>query len=141
VKNRYGPTHEIGVFEMTSAGLQDVANPSHFFLSERQANVFGSVITPCIEGTRPILVEIQALVTRSYLTNPRRTSTGFDSNRLAMLLAVCEKYLNLRLYDQDVFVNVAGGFRITETGRPGSGHGHSVELQGHTPFVGQGRIW
>jgi DNA repair protein RadA/Sms len=115
VKNRYGPTHEIGVFEMTSAGLQDVANPSHFFLSERQANVFGSVITPCIEGTRPILVEIQALVTRSYLTNPRRTSTGFDSNRLAMLLAVCEKYLNLRLYDQDVFVNVAGGFRITET--------------------------
>lgn len=115
VKNRYGPTHEIGVFEMTSAGLQDVDNPSHFFLNERQQHVFGSVITPCLEGTRPILVEIQALVTRSYLVNPRRTSTGFDSNRLAMLLAVCEKYLNLRLYDQDVFINVAGGFRITET--------------------------
>ncbi|MEZ0328908.1 MAG: DNA repair protein RadA [Dissulfuribacterales bacterium] len=115
VKNRYGPTHEIGVFEMTSGGLQDVDNPSHFFLSERQQHVFGSVITPCLEGTRPILVEIQALVTRSYLVNPRRTSTGFDSNRLAMLLAVCEKYLNLRLYDQDVFINVAGGFRITET--------------------------
>lgn len=115
VKNRYGPTHEIGVFEMTHKGLQDVVNPSHFFLSERQSHVFGSVITPCLEGTRPILVEIQALVTRSYLVNPRRTSTGFDSNRLAMLLAVCEKYLNLRLYDQDIFVNVAGGFRITET--------------------------
>ncbi len=115
VKNRYGPTHEIGVFKMTSRGLQDVDNPSHFFLSERKPHVFGSVITPCLEGTRPILVEIQALVTRSYLVNPRRTSTGFDSNRLAMLLAVCEKYLNLRLYDQDVFINVAGGFRITET--------------------------
>lgn len=115
VKNRYGPTHEIGVFEMTSKGLQDVDNPSHFFLNERKPHVFGSVITPCLEGTRPILVEIQALVTRSYLVNPRRTSTGFDTNRLAMLLAVCEKYLNLRLYDQDVFINVAGGFRITET--------------------------
>lgn len=115
VKNRYGPTHEIGVFEMTAAGLQDVDNPSHFFLNERKPHVFGSVITPCLEGTRPILVEIQALVTRSYLVNPRRTSTGFDSNRLAMLLAVCEKYLNLRLYDQDVFINVAGGLRITET--------------------------
>jgi DNA repair protein RadA/Sms len=114
VKNRYGSTHEIGVFEMASAGLREVSNPSEVFITTRQEAVAGSVVTVCLEGTRPMLVEIQALVSRSYLTNPRRTSTGFDANRLAMLIAVGERHLGAVLYDKDIFINVAGGLKITE---------------------------
>lgn len=114
VKNRYGPTYEIGVFEMAGNGLREVDNPSEVFLTDRPEAVPGSVVTVCLEGTRPILVEIQALVSRSYLANPRRTSTGFDANRLAMLIAVAERQLGVVLYDKDIFINVAGGLRITE---------------------------
>ncbi|MGC8735301.1 MAG: DNA repair protein RadA [Dissulfurimicrobium sp.] len=114
VKNRYGPTHEIGVFEMTGEGLREIVNPSEIFLTSRSEAVAGSVVTVCLEGTRPMLVEIQALVSRSYLANPRRTSTGFDANRLAMLVAVGERHLGTVLYDKDIFINVAGGLRIIE---------------------------
>ncbi len=115
IKNRFGPTHEIGLFEMAGDGLKDVANPSEFFLHDRQRPVPGSVIFPSLEGSRPILVEIQALVTRSFLANPRRTSTGFDPNRLAMLLAVIEKHLGIFFYENDVFINVSGGLKLSET--------------------------
>ena len=114
VKNRYGPTHEIGVFEMTEAGLKQVPNPSEVFLGQRPKAVPGSVVIPCMEGTRPILVEIQALVSPSHLSMPRRTSTGIDSNRLALLIAVAERHLGVALYDRDIFINVAGGLKISE---------------------------
>ncbi len=115
VKNRYGPTHEIGVFEMRETGLEEVPNPSRLFLGQQASAVPGSVIVPCMEGTRPILVEIQALVSPSYLAMPRRTVTGFDTNRLALLIAVAEKHLGVVLYDKDIFINVAGGIKISET--------------------------
>ena len=114
VKNRYGPTHEIGVFEMTDAGLKEVPNPSEVFLGQRPHAVPGSVVVPCMEGTRPILVEIQALVSPSHLAIPRRTSTGIDSNRLALLIAVAERHLGMALYDRDIFINVVGGLKISE---------------------------
>ncbi len=114
VKNRYGPTYEIGVFEMTEAGLEQVPNPSEVFLGQRPKAVPGSVVVPCMEGTRPILVEIQALVSPSHLAMPRRTSTGIDSNRLALLIAVAERHLGVALYDRDIFINVAGGLKISE---------------------------
>lgn len=114
IKNRYGPTHEIGVFEMTEAGLKQVPNPSEVFLGQRPKAVPGSVVVPCMEGTRPILVEIQALVSPSHLAMPRRTSTGIDSNRLALLIAVAERHLGVALYDRDIFINVAGGLKISE---------------------------
>jgi len=114
IKNRYGPTHEIGVFEMTEAGLEQVPNPSEVFLGQRPKAVPGSVVVPCMEGTRPILVEIQALVSPSHLSMPRRTSTGIDSNRLALLIAVAERHLGMALYDRDIFINVAGGLKISE---------------------------
>lgn len=114
VKNRYGPTHEIGVFEMTEAGLREVANPSEALLGQRGMAVSGAVVVPCVEGSRPILVEIQALVTPTHLTMPRRTCTGVDSNRLALLVAVAEKHLGVAFYDRDIFVNVVGGLRVTE---------------------------
>jgi DNA repair protein RadA/Sms len=114
IKNRYGPTHEIGVFEMTEAGLKQVPNPSEVFLGQRPKAVAGSVVVPCMEGTRPILVEIQALVSPSHLSMPRRTSTGIDSNRLALLIAVAERHLGVALYDRDIFINVAGGLKVSE---------------------------
>lgn len=114
VKNRFGSTNEIGVFEMNEAGLQEIKNPSAMFLSERMDSVTGSCAVSSLEGTRPILVEIQALVSRSYLSNPRRTTLGVDPNRTALLLAVMEKKWDLPLGDQDVYVNVAGGMRLTE---------------------------
>ncbi|MBW1932396.1 MAG: DNA repair protein RadA [Deltaproteobacteria bacterium] len=114
VKNRYGPTHEIGVFEMTEAGLKQVPNPSEVFLGQRPKAVPGSVIVPCMEGTRPILVEIQALVSPSHLAMPRRTSTGIDSSRLALLIAVAERHLGVALFDRDIFINVVGGLKISE---------------------------
>lgn len=114
VKNRFGPTHEIGVFEMTDSGLSEVRNPSDIFMEHREKDIPGSAIVPCMEGSRPILVEIQALVNQSYLAMPRRTTAGVDSNRLALLTAVAEKHLGITLYDRDIFINVAGGFRLSE---------------------------
>ncbi len=114
VKNRFGPTHEVGVFEMTSTGLKEIENPSKLFMSQSSSGMPGSVIVPCVEGTRPILVEVQALVTPSYLGTPRRTTTGFDSSRLALLIAVCERYLTGSFYNKDIFLNIAGGMKLSE---------------------------
>jgi len=114
VKNRFGSTNEIGVFEMGDAGLAPVANPSALFLAERPLDVAGSAVVATIEGTRPILIEIQALVSASVLGTPRRTTLGFDPNRVAVLTAVLEKKLGLHLSGHDIFVNVAGGVRVDE---------------------------
>ena len=116
VKNRFGSTDEIGVFEMGQSGLSEVANPSELFISERPENSSGSAVVPSIEGTRPILVEIQALVTPTSLSMPRRAAIGLDSNRASILIAVIEKKLGIPLYNQDVFLNVAGGVRLNEPG-------------------------
>ncbi|MBW2285375.1 MAG: DNA repair protein RadA [Deltaproteobacteria bacterium] len=114
VKNRYGPTNEIGVFEMKDAGLVEVENPSRLFLEERPHQVSGSVVIPCLEGTRPLLVEIQALVGPSPLGTPRRTAIGVDHHRISLLVAVLGKRVGMVLGDQDIFVNVAGGLKIDE---------------------------
>lgn len=114
VKNRFGSTNEIGVFEMKSGGLAEVANPSELFLSERPLDAAGSVVTASMEGSRTLLVEIQALVTPSVYGTPRRTTIGLDANRLALLVAVLEKKAGLHLGGQDIFLNVAGGARLTE---------------------------
>jgi len=113
-KNRFGSTNEIGIFEMHDDGLHEVKNPSEIFLSERDKQTTGSVVTASIEGTRPILLEVQALVTPSSFGNPQRVATGFDYRRLSILLAVLEKRANLRLSSQNVFLNIAGGIRIDE---------------------------
>ncbi len=114
VKNRFGSTNEIGVFEMKDVGLCEVSNPSSVFLPERPNLVPGSVVTASIEGSRPILLEIQALVTRSGFGTPRRTVLGVDYNRVSLLVAVMEKKLGMQLTSDDIFVNVAGGVRIDE---------------------------
>jgi DNA repair protein RadA/Sms len=114
VKNRYGSTNEIGVFEMKGSGLVQVSNPSGIFLAERPEDVPGSAIISCMEGTRPLLVEIQALVSPSPLGMPRRTARGIDQNRISLLVAVLGKRLGMELGDQDIFVNVAGGLKIDE---------------------------
>ncbi len=114
IKNRFGSTNEIGVFEMTAGGLKEVKNPSAFFLSEKRELTPGSIVGTTIEGSRPLLVEIQALVSKSYLAMPRRTAIGLDSNRLSLLVAVLEKRAGFTLFDQDVYANVAGGLRLTE---------------------------
>jgi DNA repair protein RadA/Sms len=113
-KNRFGPTQEVGVFEMLGQGLVEVTNPSSVFLAERGVSAPGSVVTVAMEGTRPLLHEIQALVSRSSLAMPRRTATGFDSSRLHLVTAVVARRLGMPLYDQDVFLNVVGGLRIEE---------------------------
>lgn len=114
VKNRFGSTNEIGVFEMGDAGLREVPNPSALFLDERPKGVSGSVVIPSIEGTRPLLVEVQALVSSSGYGSPRRTVTGVNPNRVSLILAVLEKRAGLPFSDKDVFVNVAGGVRLDE---------------------------
>jgi len=114
VKNRFGSTNEVGVFEMTEAGLCEVSNPSEVFLAERMPNAPGSAITVMMEGTRPLLVEIQALTSTTSFGLPRRTANGIDLNRLLLLSAVLSKRLGLRLSDQDIFINVVGGLRINE---------------------------
>jgi len=114
VKNRFGSTNEIGVFEMSEKGLVQVANPSAIFLSGRSINAPGSVVTTCIEGTRPILVELQALVSSASFGTPRRTILGLDANRVALLVAVMEKKLGMHLMGHDIFMNVAGGVRVGE---------------------------
>lgn len=116
VKNRFGAVNEIGIFAMTDRGLKTVANPSAIFLARHNKPVSGSIIMVSREGTRPILVEIQALVSESHLGNPRRISVGLEANRLAMLLAVLQRHGGIPLYDQDVFINAVGGVRISETG-------------------------
>ena len=114
VKNRFGPTDEIGVFEMTGQGLGEVANPSSLFLGERDARAPGAAVFAGMEGTRPLLVEIQALVAPSTLATPRRAVVGWDSARLSMILAVLDAHCGLKLGAQDVYLNVAGGLRIVE---------------------------
>src|SRR5579884_4469064 len=114
VKNRFGPTDEIGVFEMTGGGLREVANPSALFLSERDLGAPGTAVFAGIEGTRPLLVEMQALVAPTILGTPRRAVVGWDHNRLAMVLAVLEAHCGVRLSGHDVYLNVAGGLRIQE---------------------------
>jgi DNA repair protein RadA/Sms len=114
VKNRFGSTNEIGVFEMNEKGLCEVLNPSAVFLAERPADAPGSVVTPSMEGTRPIMVEIQALASSTSFGTPRRTILGIDQNRVALLAAVMEKKLGLHLMGHDIFMNVAGGIRIDE---------------------------
>ena len=114
IKNRFGPTDEIGVFEMTGTGLREVANPSELFLSERDLGSPGTAVFAGIEGTRPLLVEIQALVAPTALGTPRRAVVGWDQNRLSMVLAVLEAHCGVRLSGHDVYLNVAGGLRIQE---------------------------
>ena len=114
VKNRFGSTNEIGVFEMKDSGLAEVANPSEIFLAERPADATGSVVVSSLEGSRPILAELQALVAPSKLTMPRRTCIGVDYNRVSLLLAVLEKRVGMQLMGMDVFVNIVGGLKIDE---------------------------
>jgi DNA repair protein RadA/Sms len=114
VKNRYGAANEVGVFEMTERGLMPVANPSQMFLQERPQNVAGSVVTACMEGTRPLLVEIQALVSGNKYGTGRRMTQGLDQNRVALMIAMLEKRAGLQLTGDDVFVNIAGGLEVDE---------------------------
>ena len=114
VKNRFGAVSELGVFEMTGRGLRGVANPSELFLAERRAGAPGSAVLSCVEGSRPLLVEVQALVSSSTYGNARRMASGLDQNRLSLLLAVLEKRAGLNLIADDVFVNVAGGIAVDE---------------------------
>jgi DNA repair protein RadA/Sms len=114
VKNRFGGTDEIGVFEMRSDGLNEVTNPSSIFLSDSAEQVSGSAIFTGIEGTRPLLVEVQALVADSYMASPRRAVVGWDSNRLNMILAVLDTRANLKFGDKEVYLNIAGGLKISE---------------------------
>jgi len=113
-KNRFGAANEVGVFEMTGAGLIPVANPSQMFLQERPQNVAGSIVTACMEGTRPLLVEIQALVSSSKYGTGRRMTQGVDQNRVALMIAMLEKRAGLQLTGDDVFVNIAGGLEVDE---------------------------
>ncbi len=114
MKNRFGPTDEIGVFEMTGLGLREVSNPSELFLSDRDLGTPGTAVFAGIEGTRPVLVELQALVAPTTLGTPRRAVVGWDSSRLSMVLAVLEAHCGVKLSGYDVYFNVAGGLRIHE---------------------------
>jgi DNA repair protein RadA/Sms len=116
VKNRFGSTNEIGVFEMKDSGLTEVLSPSEFFLSERVEPASGSVVMPSIEGSRPILVELQALVVPTHFGVPRRTAQGIDANRVSLLVAVMEKRLGFHLLSHDIFLNIAGGMKVEEPG-------------------------
>ena len=113
-KNRFGSTNEIGIFEMGEKGLVEVANPSAQFLEGRQANAIGSAITVTLEGTRPILIEVQALANITPFGYPKRTATGYDTNRMQLLISVLQKYAKINLSNQDVFVNVVGGMKIND---------------------------
>lgn len=115
VKNRFGAVNELGIFAMTDRGLKEVNNPSAIFLSRYNESVAGSVVMVTQEGTRPLLVEVQALVDESHLTNPRRVTVGLEQNRLALALAVLHRHCGIVTYNQDVFVNIVGGVRVTET--------------------------
>lgn len=114
VKNRFGSTNEIGIFEMTGTGLAEVKNPSEMMLSSRPLNTCGSVVVPCIEGTRPLLIEMQGLVSDSSFSTARRMATGMDYNRMVLLIAIMEKRLGIQLQGLDAYINVVGGMRIDE---------------------------
>ena len=114
VKNRFGSTNEIGIFEMTNNGLKEVLNPSHLFLAHRPKQTAGSVVVASIEGTRPVLIEIQALISPTNFGTPRRMAAGIDYNRVVMLMAVLEKKAGLQLQAQDGYVNVVGGIQLSE---------------------------
>jgi DNA repair protein RadA/Sms len=116
VKNRFGSTNEIGIFEMTDKGLREVLNPSEVFLNKKNMNESGIAVSAAMEGTMPLLIEVQALVTEANYGNPQRTVNGFDLRRLQMLLAVLEKRIGLKFSSCDVFVNITGGFSINDTG-------------------------
>lgn len=116
IKNRFGPTDEMAVFQMQSCGLVEVPNPSQIFLEERMQDAIGSVVIPTLEGTRALLIEVQALVTPTFFPTPSRRCTGLDQNRLALLLAVLEKRMGYQMHRNDVFVSIAGGLRVTEPG-------------------------
>lgn len=116
VKNRFGAVNELGIFAMTEKGLREVSNPSAIFLSRYERPTPGSIIMATKEGTRPLLIEIQALVDQSHSNNPKRIAVGLESHRLAMLLAILHRHGGITTYDQDVFINAVGGIRITETG-------------------------
>ncbi|MFB4165648.1 DNA repair protein RadA [Alteribacillus sp. JSM 102045] len=114
VKNRFGSTNELGIFEMKEMGLTEVKNPSEIFLEDRTEGSSGSIVVASLEGTRPILVELQALIAPSSFANPKRTATGVDQNRIALLMAVLEKRLGMLLQNQDAYINVAGGVKLDE---------------------------
>lgn len=114
VKNRFGSTNEIGVFEMTDEGMREVKNPSEVLLSERSANASGACVFCGVEGTRPLLLEVEALVCDTAFGNPRRLASGADFNRMSLVTAVLEKKVGLKLYNQDIYVNVSGGIRLVE---------------------------
>ncbi len=114
VKNRFGSTNEVGVFEMTQLGMREVPNPSEVFIAERSAGTPGSTVAVMLEGTRPLLIEVQALTSHTGNAQPRRTANGFDVNRLLMLVAVLSKRVGLPLFNQDIYVNIVGGMRISE---------------------------
>lgn len=115
IKNRFGAVNELGIFAMTDEGLKTVSNPSAIFLSRHEAPVAGSIITVTREGSRPLLIELQALVDESHGSNPRRVCLGLDPNRLNMILAVMHRHAGIVMFDQDVFINIVGGVRLTET--------------------------
>lgn len=116
IKNRFGPTDEMAVFQMQTSGLIEVPNPSQIFLEERVKDAVGSIVIPTLEGTRALLIEVQALVTPTFFPSPSRRCTGFDPNRMALLLAVLEKRMGYQMHKCDVFVSIAGGLRIAEPG-------------------------
>jgi DNA repair protein RadA/Sms len=134
IKNRFGPTDEIGVFEMTGAGLREVANPSELFLSERELGSPGTAVFAGVEGTRPLLVEIQALVAPTSLGTPRRAVVGWDPSRLSMVLAVLEAHCGVRLSGHDVYLNVAGGLRIQEPAADVAAAAALVSSLAHAPL-------
>ncbi len=134
VKNRFGPTDEIGVFEMTGLGLREVQNPSELFLSERDLGAPGTAVFAGIEGTRPLLVEIQALVAPTALGTPRRAVVGWDQNRLSMVIAVLEAHCGVRLSGHDVYLNVAGGLRINEPAADLAAAAALVSSLAHAPL-------
>jgi DNA repair protein RadA/Sms len=114
VKNRFGSVNELGMFEMTDRGMREVENASEALLSERAHDASGCVVMCAMEGSRPLLTDVQALVSTTAFGNPRRMASGVDQGRLALLLAVLEKRVGLRMYDQDVYINIAGGMSLTE---------------------------
>ena len=142
IKNRYGAVNELGVFAMTDKGLKEVRNPSSIFLSRHEQPVPGSVIMVTMEGTRPLLVEVQALVDGSPLSTPRRVTLGLEQNRLAMLLAVQHRHGGILMSDQDVFVNVVGGVRVERNGsRPARTARRLVQFPQPASADGSGRVW
>lgn len=116
IKNRFGSTNELGIFEMKNSGLVDVKNPSQLFLSDRKEEISGSVIVSSMEGTRPLILEVQALVVSTHFSTPRNTATGIDRNRVALLIAVLNKRIAMDISDSDVFVNITGGLHVDEPG-------------------------